>query len=349
MTFADSKEHFKVLRLGQINFAHDAWNDLLSNPQIELVESPCQTKAEFIAELKSGLYSDVNYITRTYQSAKFTGLFDREILTLIKNHTKVLAISHTGAGYDQVDALACKDLAIQLSNVPGKVDDATADTNVFLILTCMRNFQSGRENLLKGLWGDDEAAKSAGTPYGHNMRDATIGIVGMGGIGKTVRDRLVSFGSKIVYYNRKRLSEEEEKGAKYCETIEELCQISDVISLNLPLNANTKHIINEKLIGMMKDGVIIVNTARGPVIDEHALKPALKSGKVAWLGTDVFENEPFIDMELARMDNVVALPHMGTHTVECLKSMEELVVENVQTYFDTGKVKTLVAELKELF
>lgn len=348
-SFAQSGETFTVLRFGPVRFAEKAWDSFIDKYEnIKMVESPCTTREEFFHELESGLYKDVNFISRTYQSYEFTGLFDRELLELVVKYTKVKAISHTGAGYDQVDAIACRDLGLQLSNVPGKVDDSTADTNVFLILACMRNFQMGHENLMKGKWPNDN--KSAGTPYGHSLQGKTVGILGMGGIGRTIRDRLLGFGfKKIIYYNRSRLDVEMELGAEYCATIEELVKESDIISVNIPLNAETRHIINGDLISQMKDGVVIVNTARGPVIDEAALKPALISGKVFSLGTDVFENEPNVDMDLANLPNVVSLPHMGTHTEETLFSMEELVIQNVENFYKTGKVLTLVAELKGLY
>lgn len=330
-------------------FAHKEWEEfVVKYDNLKMVESPCKNREEFFAELESGLYAEVNYISRTYQSYVYTGLFDRELLEKVAKYTKVKAISHTGAGYDQVDAIACRDLGIQLSNVPGLVDDSTADTNVFLIISCMRNYQEGHKNLLEGKWPGND--KSAGARWGHSLQGKTVGILGMGGIGRTVRDRLQGFGfKKIVYYNRSRLSPELEKDSEYVDSIEELCKISDIISINIPLNPQTRHIINADMIAKMKDNVVIVNTARGPVIDEKALKPALVSGKIFSFGTDVFENEPHIDMELASMTNVVSLPHMGTHTSETIKSMEELVIKNIDTYYHTGKVLTLVAELKGLY
>lgn len=346
---AESGKTFTVLRFGPIRFAESVWQEFLGKyDDVRMVESPCKTRAEFFQELESGLYANVDFISRTYQSYEHTGLFDRELLEKVVKHTRVKALSHTGAGYDQVDAIACRDLGLQLSNVPGKVDDSTADTNVFLILSCMRNFQLGHENLMAGKWPNDN--KSAGTPYGHSLQGKTVGILGMGGIGRTIRDRLKGFGFKrIVYYNRTKLDAELELGAEYCATLEEFVKVCDIISVNVPLNPHTRHLINADLIAKMKDGVVIVNTARGPVIDEAALKPALQSGKVFSFGTDVFENEPNVDMALANLPNVVSLPHMGTHTEETLFNMEELVVQNVEAFYKTGRVLTLVPELKGLF
>lgn len=342
-----TKKGLTVLRLGPTRFAQQAWSDLVSKNNVNVVETEATNRKQFISELKKGKFANVDFITRTFESFKQTGMMDKELLKLIKENTKVKAISHNGAGYDQVDAVECGNLDIQLSNVPSLVDDATADTAVYLLLGAMRNFQLSSENMKKGLW---KTQKCGGTPIGHDPEHKILGILGMGGIGRTIRDRLAPFGfSKILYHNRHRLSQDLEKGATYCKTPEELFKEADVISISVPLNKNTKHIINEKSLGLMKDGVFIVNTARGPVIDEVALKKTLKSGKVAAFGADVWENEPNVDAELIGLPNVSCLPHMGTHTVETMKAMEEFVVKNVQTYIDTNRVLTMVPELKDKF
>ncbi|KAG0673412.1 hypothetical protein C6P40_005218 [Pichia californica] len=346
MTFADSKELFTVLRFQPVRHNLDSWEEFeQSADNIKVIETEAKNRDEFITQLKNGDFKNVDYIARTFQSVKQTGRFDKELLELIKKYTNVKAISHCGSGYDQVDAVACRELELQLSNVPGKVNDATADTNVFLILATLRNYQQGHNNLMAGKW--PTAIQAAGTPNGHCIQDKVIGILGMGGIGQTIRDRLAGFGvKKIVYYNRSKLSPELEKGCEYCSTMEELVEKSDVISINIPLNANTHHSINKELISKMKDGVVLVNTARGPVVDESAIKEGLKSGKIFGYGSDVFENEPNVDMDFVSLPNVTSLPHMGTHTVETIKSMENLVLDNVRTFYKTGKVLTPVAELK---
>jgi glyoxylate reductase len=137
----------------------------------------------------------------------------------------------------------------------------------------------------------------------------------MGGIGQAMAHRAKAFGMKIQYHNRNRLPVSEEDGAKYV-TFEELLKTSDVLSLNLALNPKTRHIIGKAQFEQMKDGIIIINTARGPVIDEAALVDALKSGKVWTAGLDVFEEEPKIHPGLLEAENVVLLPHVGTATFE---------------------------------
>jgi D-3-phosphoglycerate dehydrogenase len=149
---------------------------------------------------------------------------------------------------------------------------------------------------------------------------------------------------KIQYYNRKRLSPAQEKvagDAKYV-SFDELLATSDVISLNLPLNPQTRHIISHAEFAKMKDGVVIVNTARGAVMDEAALAEALESGKVASAGLDVYEDEPEIHPGLMKNENVLLVPHMGTHTYETQKSMEILVIDNIRSAITKGELLTSV-------
>ena len=150
---------------------------------------------------------------------------------------------------------------------------------------------------------------------GHDPKNKTLGILGMGGIGSAVAHRAKAFGMKIQYHNRRQLPASEENGAKYV-SFEELLKTSDVLSLNLALNPSTKHIIGKEQFNAMKDGVVIVNTARGALIDEAALVDALKSGKVWTVGLDVFEEEPKIHPGLLECENAVLLPHVGTATFE---------------------------------
>lgn len=172
-----------------------------------------------------------------------------------------------------------------------------------------------------------------------------LGILGMGGIGRATAQRAKAFGMKIQYHNRRQLPASEEDGAKYV-TFDELLATSDVLSLNLSLNDSTRHIIGKKEFGKMKDGIVIVNTARGPLIDEAALVDALKEGKVWSAGLDVFEEEPKIHQGLLDAENVVLLPHMGTATYETQRDMELLVLDNLKSAIQDDKLLTQVREQK---
>jgi glyoxylate reductase len=181
---------------------------------------------------------------------------------------------------------------------------------------------------------------------GHDPKKKVLGVLGMGGIGQAVAQRAKAFGMTIQYHNRNQLPASEEQGAKYV-SFDELMQTSDVISLNLALNPSTRHIIAKAQFDMMKDGVVIVNTARGPIIDEAALVDALNSGKVFSAGLDVFEEEPKIHPGLMENENVVLLPHVGTSTWESQKGMELLVLQNLRSAVEGKGLVTQVAEQKK--
>lgn len=159
-------------------------------------------------------------------------------------------------------------------------------------------------------------------------------------------NRARAFGMKIIYHNRSRLAPELEAGATYV-SFDELLAQADVLSLNLALNASTRHIIGAPEFQKMKDGVVLVNTARGALIDEKALVAALDSGKVLSAGLDVYENEPEVEAGLIDNPRVMLLPHIGTMTYETQKEMELLVLENVRSAVEKGEMVTLVPEQKK--
>lgn len=332
-----------VLRLGQVKYAQKAWEELSKIAHIIPLE-PSTTRAQFLAQcqdLESPL-SKVQVVTRTFPSVKNTGRFDAELAKALPE--SVVAVCHNGAGYDQIDPAAFAQRKIQISNVPELVNASTADTHVFLLLGALRNFEYGHRLMLEGKW--PAGGPAAGAPVGNDPEGKVVGILGLGGIGRAIVERLKPFGfKKFIYHNRNQLPTELENGCEYV-SFDELLSQSDVISINIPLNPQTKHKINQEAISKMKDGVVVVNTARGAVIDEKVFIEALKSGKIRSAGLDVYENEPNVPQELLDLPNVVGVPHMGTHTVETIKKMEEFVVENVKSVINSGKVLTIIPELK---
>lgn len=201
-------------------------------------------------------------------------------------------------------------------------------------------------------------------PLGHDPQGKVLGILGMGGIGRNLKQKAAAFGMTAQYYNRSKLSEELSGGAKYV-SFEELLKTSDVLSLNLPLNVSiplvqtketrltetqkqTRHIISTKEFELMKKGVVIVNTARGAVMDEDALVKALESGQVWSCGLDVFEEEPKVHAGLIANPHVMLLPHMGTWTVETQTKMEIWCIENVRSAIEKGKLTSPVGEQKDM-
>lgn len=198
---------------------------------------------------------------------------------------------------------------IQVSSTPVAVNSATADIALFLMLGALRRIHRPYSSIRESKW------RGPSPQLGHDPQNKVLGILGMGGIGREVAARGRAFGMKIQYYNRSRLSSELEKDAKYV-SFEELIRTSDVLSLNCSLRKETVGIIGQNEFEMMKQGVILINTARGKLVDEGALVAALDSGKVFSAGLDVYEEEPKVHEGLLNNPNVVLLPHIGTATVE---------------------------------
>ena len=182
----------------------------------------------------------------------------------------------------------------------------------------------------------------------HEPEGKTLGILGMGGIGTSVARRAQPFGFQIQYHNRSCVPEHKNPvGARYV-SFEELLETSDVISVHLPLNATTRGLISTAEFAKMKEGMVLVNTARGPIVNEDALVAALESGKVWGAGLDVHEHEPEIHPGLIGNEHCVLLPHVGTATVETQRKMEVLVVENVRSALERGCLLTPVAETRKM-
>jgi glyoxylate reductase len=198
---------------------------------------------------------------------------------------------------------------IQVSHTPQAVNAATADIAIFLMLGALRRIHIPYTAIRASKW------RGPSPQLGYDPQHKILGILGMGGIGREVAARARAFGMTIQYHNRSSLSPELEKGAKYV-SFEELVKTSDVLSLNCSLRKETVEIIGRKEFEQMKRGVIIINTARGKLIDESALVDALDSGKVFSAGLDVYEEEPKVHEGLLNNPNVVLLPHIGTSTWE---------------------------------
>ncbi|KAK9236938.1 D-isomer specific 2-hydroxyacid dehydrogenase [Lipomyces kononenkoae] len=321
-----------VLLLGEIIHAKAEWASLSEVATLSVCDS--STPEEFIREL-AGKYSDVTAVYHCpMNETKAGAIINKQLIEALPPSLKF--ICHIGAGYDMIDANELGKKGILLSNTPGTVDDATADVNMFLILGALREFNLPMTTLRNGNW-------NVGVPLSHDPEGQVLGILGMGGIGRAVKRRAEGFGMITQYHNRKPLSVEMAAGAKYV-SFDELLATSDVISLNLPLNPHTRHIINKEAFAKMKDGVIIVNTARGAVIDEQALVDALDSGKVRCAGLDVFEAEPNVHPALIANENVILLPHVGTRTYETQKKMEIQAINNVRSAVTEAKLLDVVAE-----
>ncbi|KZO96144.1 hypothetical protein CALVIDRAFT_537346 [Calocera viscosa TUFC12733] len=322
----------KVLVSGHIAWANKEIYDLLEPfGDIVWLDSPTRDHFKNVFLPK---HPGIVAIYRHNSSSDHIGVYDKELVDLLPDTVKFIA--HNGAGYDQIDVAACKARGIQVSNTPGAVDTATATTALHLLISCFRQFSAAEQNARAHKW-------KAGLAPAHDPDGKVLGIVGLGGIGAVFAQRCRdSFGMKVIYHNP-RPKASAPAWAEYRTTLEQLLRESDVVSLHCPLREETRGLIGAKEFGQMKPGAILVNTARGAVVDEKAMIDALKSGKLYAAGLDVYPAEPQITEELFGFPNVTLLPHMGTETEESQKSMEVAAMKCLVKGLETGEIGNRVA------
>ena len=235
------------------------------------------------------------------------------------------SVSNVAVGYNNIDVPACEQRGVIVTNTPGVLTDATADIAMSLILMATRRL------------GEGERVIRSQTPWqwgmfymlGMGLQGRQLGIVGMGQIGIATARRAKAFGMNIAYTRRSPLEDHviQELDAKFM-TMDELIESSDVLSLHCPYSPETHHLISSDQLARMKNSAFLVNTARGPIVDEDALVQALKSGQIAGAGLDVFENEPTVHPGLLELDNAVLIPHLGSATVETRAAMADIAATN---------------------
>ena len=261
--------------------------------------------------------------------------FDAE--TINKLSDKVKIISNFAVGFGNIDIKAAMNKNIIVTNTPDVLTDATAEIAILILLGAARRATEGRKWVDKKNWN-----WSADFLMGKQLTDSRLGILGMGRIGQALAERTKSFGMKIHYHNRKKLPSNLEKGAIYHESLKSLILVSDFFSINCPTTEETKKIINEETLSYFLNGAVIINSARGDMIDDEAMINALKSGKVFALGLDVYNGEPDIHPQYLKLDNVFILPHLGSATEKTRFAMADLAISNIEEYFKTGKCKNTV-------
>lgn len=254
------------------------------------------------------------------------------------NKRDLKAVIRWGAGYDSVDIEAAGKRNIMVANTPGVNSYAVAELAVALMLAVGRKLINQNEQTHRGVWNNKLYSEEMAT-----LNRKVVGIVGGGNIGRRVAAEVKSFGAEPVYYDVCRLdpSLEEETGMRYVP-LDELIQISDIITLHVPLSDATRHLIGEEEFAAMKDHVVIINTARGGLIDEAALERSLKSGKVAGAGLDCVENEDLDQNSLSRMENVVMTPHIGGTSNDLADEMIPKIAEQISLLEKTGRVEHVV-------
>ncbi len=240
--------------------------------------------------------------------------------TVLRSAPKLRAVSRYGVGYERVDIKAAKELGIKVTNTPGANTQSVADLAMGLILSAARQIPYLNGRLKDGNW--DRA-------NGREIYGKTIGIIGLGAIGKSLARRAQGFSMKVLAYDPYMdVRWAEENGVRVC-ALDELTSESDVISLHVPLTDATRNIINRGRIERMRDGVIIVNTSRGGLVDLDAAADFIESGKIYGMGFDAFEKEPPEKHRIYDFPNVIMTPHAGAHTAEAVMGMTEMSISNL--------------------
>ena len=245
---------------------------------------------------------------------------------------KLKLIANYGTGVDHIDLAATKEKKITVTNTPDVLTEDTADMTMALILAVPRRLVEGEKTMRSGEW----SGWSPTWMLGHRIFGKRLGIIGMGRIGQAVALRARGFGLSIHYHNRNPVHEEieSELEATYWESLDQMLARMDFISVNCPHTPATYHLLSARRLALLQPHAVIINTARGEVIDENALTKVLQAGDIAGAGLDVFEHEPAVNPKLLALDNVVLLPHMSSATFEGRVDMGDKVILNIQSFVD---------------
>jgi glyoxylate reductase len=259
-----------------------------------------------------------------------TDRIDAELLSYAGENLKMIA--NFGAGVDHMDVAAAVGRGLIITNTPGVLTEDTADINMALILAVARRLVEGSDLVQRG----DFQGWAPTSMSGVRVFGKRLGIVGMGRIGQALARRAKAFGLSVHYHNRKPLSPrlEEELNATYWDDLDAMLPRVDFVSINCPMTDATHHLFSAQRLALLKPTAMLVNTARGEIIDEAALAAAVKAKKIAGVGLDVYEHEPKINPALLGLANVVLLPHMGSASHEARIDMGERVILNIRTLQD---------------
>ena len=253
--------------------------------------------------------------------------FDEEIFFKIRSpRTKI--ISNFGVGYDHLDLNAASKSKIQVTNTPDVVTDATADIAMTLILMTARRAIEGDKLVRSGNWKGWNPMQMLGT----HVTGSTVGIIGMGRIGKAIALRCnMGFGMPVVYYNRSKVDSVDLKNSYQASSLNELLSVSDVVVISIPGGPDTYHLIDKKAFDQMKSKSILINIARGEIVKESDLITALQDKNISGAGLDVYEFEPLVSSKLIDLEIVVLLPHLGTAALSVREEMGFIALQNIIT------------------
>jgi len=264
-----------------------------------------------------------------------SALFGRVDSSLLDHLPNAEIVSSFGVGYDNVDAGEAAKRNIIVTNTPGVLDDEVADLTLGLLLATLRKIPQADRYLREGKW------LKASFPLSATLRDRKVGIVGLGRIGKAIARRLAGFDVSIAYHGR---TQQDDVAYPYHPTVTGLAEACDVLIVITPGGAATRHLINADVLKALGPNGVLINVARGTVVDEQALIDALKSGTILSAGLDVYEDEPRVPQELIDLEHVVLLPHIASASVHTRNAMGKLVADNLISWFDGKGPLTPVAE-----
>lgn len=266
-------------------------------------------------------------------------LVDKFSSDVIDRLQRIEIIANVAVGFDNIDVPAATRRGILVTNTPDVLTDTTADFAFALLMAAARRVVEGHQHIHQGNWN----RWSIDLLVGHDVHHRTLGIFGMGRIGQAVARRARGFSMQVIYNDAMRANEavEEELHLTFVSK-EELLKQADFVSLHVPLLDSTRKLIGEAELRLMKPSAILVNTSRGPVVDEAALAHALTESRIAGAGLDVFENEPHVHPHLLRLDNVVLAPHIASASIDTRREMSMLAVRNVVDALEGRRPPTLL-------
>jgi lactate dehydrogenase-like 2-hydroxyacid dehydrogenase len=244
-------------------------------------------------------------------------------------------IASFGVGYDNIDARGAAPRGVIVPNPPGVLDDEVADTTMGLTIAAVRQLPHAERYLRAGKW------LNGPFPLTASLRGRTLGILGLGRIGRAIATRAQAFGLEIVYHGRKR---QDDVPYRYYPSLMEMARACDILIITAPGGPWTRHIVNAEVMDALGSDGVLINVARGSLVDEAALIEALKARKILAAGLDVFENEPRVPNELIALDNVVLLPHVGSASLRTRRAMADCVVANVFAWADNAPPRNPVPE-----
>ncbi len=278
-------------------------------------------------------YEELIKLANQYDGMVVSGWdkFDENFFNNMNGRLKIIATF--SVGYDHIDIKSAKEKNIIITNTPNVLNDAVAEITLLLMLATCRKAYEGISLVKSGKWKDVKV-DFVNFVMGQSLTGKTLGIIGMGRIGRIVAKRAKGFGMKIIYCNRNKLSNEIEDGAKYYESVNSMMPDCDFVSIHTPATIETKNILNNAAIELLPKHAIVINTSRGSTIDDEALIKALQNNKIYAAGLDVFINEPNVDERYLKLDNCFVLPHIGSSNYETRDAMSMMAVDNICAYFN---------------